>query len=203
MNVSITVDSKALEKSLDDLGRSQLPFSTAKAINRILITSQKEQLAAMSTAFVLRRPAYAKRSIKISQFAKKNVLTGIIGVANIGAQTSVFEKFEAGGNATGKNGGRKAVPSVYVRPNKGKVIPAGKRPRNLKNSFVGDDNRSLMVRVGKGKNQRVELAYSLVNSVRIRPVLKFEQRVTKIANDQFSTVMEQELAKAIASAGLK
>lgn len=203
MIASITVDTKQLEKSLDDLAKSQLPFSTAKAINRILVVSQKEQLEAMSAAFIIRRPAYAKRSVKITQFAKKNLPTGIIGIANVGAQASVFLKHEAGGTTTGRNGSRKAVPSKHIRPDARKVITKGKRPRSLKNAFLDDSKRHLMVRVGKGKNERVELAYTLVNSVRIRPTLKFVDRVTKVVNEQWSTIMAEELAKAIASAGLK
>lgn len=198
MNVSITVDSKALTKSLNSLQRSQIPFSTARAINRIMQTAQTEQLDEMRKTFTIRRDTYLKRSVKITKFAKKLSPTGTIAlVGQGGTLPSTFQKFEAGGSVTGPNGKRKAIPSNHVQPNKSKVIPIGKRPANLKNKFAIDNE--LFQRVGKGKNERVELAYTLKNTVRVRPVLKFVDRISRIIVRDWSDVMTQELAQAIAT----
>lgn len=200
MNVRITVDSKGLEKGLTSLQRELIPKAMSNSINTIMLKGQSEQLTAMGKAFTIRRSSYAKRNIKFSPFSKPSTLSGTIQVAGPAGKVSVFEKFEKGGRYGATSSANKAVPTSHVRPDKSKVIPASKRPRNLKNTFR-EGNR-IMQRIGKGKRERVELAYNIASSVTVKPSLNFVTRITKIAQQEWEPTARAELVKAIAKAGL-
>ena len=200
--ITIDVDLKAVEQAMGVFA-DQLPFAASKAINDLLIQGQSDQLAQMNDVFTIRRQAFAKRSIKIEQFAKKENLQGIIGVVPVGS-FDAFTKFEKGGTKTGS--GNIAVPSRFIQPDRSRLITKTKKPRVLKNSFKGQTSSgtpSINVRIGKGKNEKIRAAFFLKPSVRIKPMLFFDETVRRSVDRHFDEFLNRRLNDAIASARLR
>jgi len=115
----------------------QLPFVTSKAINDTAKDFQKEQLAYMGTVFTLRQPAFARRSVKITEWAKKTSLQAQVAMVQPGEQfgsrgRSLFAKFEAGGVKRGSESMPVAIPSENLRISPTTNIPRSLYPKNLR-----------------------------------------------------------------------
>lgn len=135
ITVSVKSDIKRARAALDDLGRTQIPFATARAINATLLQAQDEQRKAMAQRFIIRRPDFAKRAVKISRadFATKKNPAGAVSIDGPGAD--VFAKFEVGG-AQVAIGGRtyRAVPRVgsIVKRRPTSIVPTSLRPASIR-----------------------------------------------------------------------
>jgi hypothetical protein len=200
---TVTIDQASLTKFAGDFAK-QVPYALSLAINNTLVDSQKAEIARVSSGFLIRRASYLKQSIKISPFAKKSSLTGIISVANVGAYPSVFAKFEGNSTKTPFRGSNIAIPTSYTRPNASVVVSQGKRPKNLAKAFVikGSNGESfLMIRNAKGKYKGLQVAYVLKPSVPITSHrLSFTDTITATINARLQTNWSTAWDKAVATA---
>lgn len=198
MKIGINIRNAKAIKFLDNAAR-QMPFIQASAINSTLILAQKEQRDLMEKNFNIRRPKFKDLSIKIKPFANKRTLKGTISIDPPGgSKNDVFSKFEKGGNITAFGGGRKAIPTSTVQPDRDRVIVRSKRPRRLRESgksFVLElkNRKSFIVKlVGRGKSKALAFLYQLKKPVRIDPRLEFRKTIKNVVFKNF----EKEWAKA-------
>jgi len=105
----------------------QAPFALATGINDTLKLAQQRERAHLRESMTIRRPVFIDRSIKVSPFATKATLTGVI---QIDPARDVLSKFEGGGEKRPLRGASLAVP-VAVKRNKSDVIIASMRVRAL------------------------------------------------------------------------
>lgn len=135
---SVAEQVKRVRGTLDALGQTQLPFATAKAINATLLEVQRVELASINRAFTVRRPDFAKRSVKIERadFATKKNPVGRIGIQ--GDRADVYAKFEAGGTKAPRAGQHVAVPITgsLVKRNARSIVPRELRPAQLGQSLT-------------------------------------------------------------------
>ena len=201
--LNIEIDTKAFRR-WEKLYPKQVAFVSMKAINKIALDIQKATIANLEKKFVIRRKAFAKRSIKVTHFAKKPALYADIEVISKGAHPETFSKFEEGVNAyRAKRSRRIAVPVPGFHPNKQKVIPKSKRPRNLKNSFqittkAGHD--LILQSKGKKRRRKSTIAYSLEKQVRIPKVLGFYRTANGIMSRKWTKTFAAEFRSAILTA---
>lgn len=220
--VKVTIDAKT---PMLTEGGKQVPFALSKAINASLITAQKKQLAHMAGEFTLRRPQFAKLSVKITQFAKKTNPVGTIAIAPPGDRADIFAKFERGGTKRPKDGKNLAIPitgspvkrtarSIVSDQNKPKALLSGaanvtsrtgkvknvRRAASFKGAFLKPamDGKPAMIFMRQGK--RVKLAYVLEPSVPIKPELDFVSTITDSVNRTFREDFEREFANALKTA---
>jgi hypothetical protein len=202
--IDIQIDDKEFKKALG-LWSSQFEYAMSNTINDSLKLAQTGMISEIEDKFTIRRKAFVKQSIKISQFAKKTLLEGVLGVANIGgAQTAdILGKFEIGGIKKAERSANVAIPAEYIRPNFQKVVSKAKRPRNLADAFkitskTGKD--MILVRKERGKNKGTHLAYVLQPSVKIDNRLHFVDTVTDSINSNFNDLWYKNMIKAIETA---
>lgn len=204
--ISITVDTNTIEKGLDDLARSQLPFATSKAINEALKDAQQAVITDAKTKMTIRRERFLRQSYKITKFAKKNDLTAQLKLSDVGGKdtSNIFQRHEEGTDKTAKNGGNLAIPTRAVRTNKAGLVQKGQRPRNLKNSFKSDiDGKPIIAqRTGSKKNPKVTVKWLLRPLIRIKKRLDFDTIAPQTFNTNWNRHISAELDKAIASAQL-
>lgn len=201
--ITARFDADSLTKALGQF-EDQAPFILQTAINNTLKDVQEANISRINDRFTVRRQRFVKNSVKISKFAKKNDLTGIIEIADIGGKKTkdIFGKFETGGVKPAT--GRVAVPTDYIQPSKGRVITQARRPRNLKNSFIQNINGKDMVmqRKGRGKKETINVAYVLKDSVRVDARLGFVDTGMKTIDRVGSTHLEAAINRALKTARL-
>lgn len=182
----------------------QIPYVMSTTINNTLLDAQQVEQERMLQTFIVRRPNFIKNSVKMIQFAKKDTLTGVLGIADIGGKPTadILSKFEDGGQKTSKTGGKVAIPTEVVVSNKSGLVTKAKRPRQLKNSFKihtkgGDD--LIMQRKGKGKRETIQVAYVLKQSVPIDSRLLFHRTAEQVINANMERHFANAYQRAIAS----
>lgn len=205
--LSITIDTKGIEKGLDELGKAQLKYATSKAINASLKDAQAAMVTQAKTAVTIRNERFLKMSYKITKFSSKIDLSATLALSDVGGRdtSNIFGRLEDGDTKTGKAGGNVAIPSRKVKTSAKGIITKGNRPRALKNSFKGqvfNGTEGVFQRYGTKKNPKIRLMYTLKPSVRIPDRLDFNTVTPKAFNDHFDNHMQRELANAIASAKL-
>lgn len=206
-------------------GASQIPFALGKAINASLVTAQKKQLERMARDFTIRRPQFAKLSVKITQFAKKANPVGIIAIDPPGDRDDIFAKFEKGGVKRPRTGKDLAIPitgspvkrtarSVIAEKNRPKALLSGattittrtgrvkeiKRAKSFGGAFLipAHDGKpgGIFIRAGK----KIQLAYTLQPKAEVKPQLHFEDTITKSVRDTFASDFDREFANALRTA---
>lgn len=216
--LKITLDAKT--PALTNGGK-QVPFALGKAINASLVTAQKKQLARMATEFTLRRPQFAKLSVKITQFAKKTNPVGVIAIDPPGDRDDIFAKFEKGGTKRPRSGKNIAIPitgspvkrsqrSIVAEKNRPKALLSGAtttsrgkvitRAKSFGGAFLipAHDGKAAGIFIRHGK--KVKLAFTLKPTVELKPELHFEDTITQSVRSTFGDDFEREFAKAIATA---
>ena len=176
MQISVKVDKKLFDREMKKY-KNQIPFAVSKALNATITQAQTDIRGHMKEAFTIRREAFARNSIKVTEWAKKQSLKAVVAIAPPG-QVDPFSMHVVGGTKRPVSGKSVAIPLRAIQPDKKKVISKAKRPRQLANSFVtkqSDGQKFIMIRRGKGKKATVRPAYLLVPSVRIKPSFQFYQ----------------------------
>jgi hypothetical protein len=219
--LKITLDAKT--PALTD-GAKQIPYSLARAINASLITAQKKQLAHMAHDFTLRRPTFAKLSVKITQFAKKTNPVGEIAIHPPGDRADIFAKFEKGGLKRPKDGHDLAIPVTGspVKRTARSIVSAQNRPRALLSgaNTVESRGKSKVVKRAKSfggaflrpakdgkpgaifirQGKKLKLAFILEPEAAIKPELHFEDTITTSVQQTFASDFEREFANALRTA---
>ena len=200
--IHIQIDETEFKKSLHEW-EDQYEYAMSQTINDTLKDAQRTMVGDINDKFTVRRKAFVQRSVKISKFAKKTDLEGIVGIENIAGKPTadILSKFEEGGDKHPR-GQNVAVPTEFVRPVADRVITAGKRPRNLKNSFKMSLRTGVEVlaqRISRGKNAGLRIAYVLKPLVSIDNRLHFRDTVIEDINKNFEKNWEKNAIKAIST----
>lgn len=192
----------------------QVPFALAKAINDSLLDGQKAQRTHMAEAFTIRRKPFVERSVKVTQFANKNTVTGELAIEPPGgeARADLFTKFETGGKKTPREGGSIAIPitGTPIKRTARSVIPQAKRPRQIlaqpesgEARYVlirRDDGSGLIVqRRGRGKREQLVPVYLLSKEAPIDNRLRFVPTVTKAVQAGIQGHFVKRFAEAVAT----
>ena len=207
MNVNVKIDSRALEKSLGDFA-GQTNYILMKTINDTMVDAQKSVISRANDVFTIRRQQFLKQTMKITKFAKKDNLTGVFEVADVGGSKTadVYGKFEMGGTKRPFRSSSVAVPTQFIKPSTSRVISKTKRPSTLKNSWKGTTKAgkpAIMQRRGKGKREKVNVAYMLKPSVRIDNRLRFTETSEATVNKRIIINADKWVEKALSTAKLK
>lgn len=214
--IVISMDTRQLERALTQIGREQLPFSAAQAINNTLKDLQLEEQRDLRNAFVLRRPDWAMRSVKIVQFANKRTLSGTLAISPPGApdRAGILAQHEQGrsGLKTPKDGRSVAIP-VNVRRNKRDIVTKANRPRAMiekgkakgKVFVVRQGDRSHLPegvyrRGGSAKRPKLTMMYALELRVRLPRTLRFYAIARKVVPERLARQFELALVAALKTA---
>lgn len=172
--LNVKLDLKDFKKAMGSYA-DQAPFVVSKTINDVMKVAQTNAYAHYMSALNIRREQFLKRSIKIAKFAKKNDLTGIIGVGNLGNKITadILAKFEKAGPKIPYNGGRIAIPTSNVKLRATGVVAKSELPKNLKKKVeitTKKGQQVLFTRKGKGKKSELVAKYIL------KPVVQLDKR---------------------------
>jgi hypothetical protein len=130
--IAFTVTVRVSDQSLREAG-SRIPRAISDSITDSLKAAQTTQRRAMGEKFTIRRPQFRDLSVKITEFPRRDKLTGELAIRAPGDRSNIFGKFEIGGTKTARGGGLIAVPLVGtpVKPTTGSIVKPQFRPRAL------------------------------------------------------------------------
>ena len=204
MKLDISIDMNEVRDVMNGW-EDQVNYTVAKTINDTLTDIQTQMRAHLRDEFTVRNQSFLKGSTKITKFAKKTDLVGEFGIVNMPGRSSadILTKFEDQHSKKAEGGGMVAVPTENIRPDTNRIVPTGKRPRNLTNAvkITAHSGVEMIVQEqGRGSNRGYVVAYILKVSVPIQPVLNFSQTVdaaiTRSLQDNFSKAFEYAKATA-------
>jgi hypothetical protein len=203
--VNIPVDTSQVGlgvRVLERLGKDQGPFALSLTINALALTFQKEQRGHQARTFTIRRKTFVDRAVKLKPKATKRRPEATVSIDPPGGQAraDILSKFEDQTKKTPIRGRTLAVPGPGVRRGKTGVITKASKisafdfreisPRvaiGKKRTFLlrtGPRRGYIFQRKGRKGSTRVELLYTLVPQVPIRPELDFVQNaVTVVRRD--------------------
>ena len=203
MGVSISVKSnfKKLDKSLDKLGRKQLPFAFAKPLNDTMKAVAKYTVnRTYPQSFATRNKQFFEQSM----FKKKGVTWATKSRLSVTTQDQYdrgnLELHARGGTRFAK-AGRIAIPTRYVKSRRTpRGAPTRLRPRTVVDSakgYLAED--TIYQRYGaRGANRRK--LYVLRRSVKLRrrfPFYEDAERITKKVSPQ---LFKRNFRKAVETA---
>lgn len=199
LNIQVSVDLKQLKIGLEK-ETLQLRYAASVAINDSLKTAQAKVREHIDQTYTIRRKSYHKNSVKITSFAKKDTLAGELAISPPGGGNDVLSQHEDGGKKVVREGKNLAIPSSFIQPSRGVVIPRRKRPSALGTKAFKIRTRAgdelLLTKTGRGKNARNEIAYFLTPDATLKPTLKFNSTVRDAVNLSFNDHFTKAFAKA-------
>ena len=200
--MKVDFDVIKFQQDLDDYA-DQINYAMSVAINETAKEVQKDIRAHIDDTFTVRRKAFINNSVKIKPFSTKRTLTATISISTPGNQdrSDILSKFEDQTSKQSVTGGLIAIPNRALFDSS-KVIPTGKRPRNLPNGFkikMPNGEQYIMTTVGRGKQRRLIMAYHLVNQVKLKPNLDFVKTATSTVNRVWATKLDEAWTKAKAT----
>jgi hypothetical protein len=214
--LEMSIDTRAIERRLNSLATSQLPFAVALGINDV--AGQIQEAEQTSLARDLDRPApFTKRGLFVSRASKRR-LVGVVGFK--AAQASYLETQATGGRRRAK--GKAIVVPVGQRLNKYGNMPRGslkralakpdvfsgtikgvagiwQRPkRGARRTKSGGAQSGRVATVGKRKGLKLLAIYK--DSVKYSPRLKFVPRAQVKATAEIGPAIARHLARAVKTA---
>lgn len=195
LRTEIVVNAKDVLSGFERLSR-QVPFAMSRAVNATLKGAQGDIRQTLPGHFTLRRKTFVERTVKITQFANKRNIAGVLA---IDPTRDFLAKFEEDTVKAGQGGKSLAVPLIGgARPQESAVVPKALRLKNLqlrpvqgrkgkarleglKGTFTVTTPRGTYVlqRQGKRKGGAVRVLYAFKKTVPIQPTLGFVKTATK------------------------
>jgi len=206
MQINVSSNYKKLSRSLDQVGRKQLPFAFAKTLNQTMKAVGKYTVArTYPRAFDVRNKGFFKAAMFTKDAVRWATKTKL--------RVSARDRFDRGNlqlHATGgtkrARSGRIAIPSRYVgsrRRKDGRVKPA-LLPRTVVNTQKGFIDRdgprdAIYQRYGRGGKQ-VRLLYVLHRSAKIRKRFRFYEDAERITRAVSPKLFSKNFSHAIRTA---
>ncbi|MFP6707063.1 MAG: hypothetical protein VCE75_13730 [Alphaproteobacteria bacterium] len=206
LTVNVSSNCERLSRSLDQVGRKQLPFAFAKTLNETMKAVEKYTVArTYPRAFDVRNRAFFRAAMFTGSAIKRATKTKL--------RVSARDRFDRGNlqlHATGgtkrARSGRIAIPSRYVgsrRLKSGKVKPA-LLPRTVVNTpkgFIDRDGprEAIYQRYGRGGKQ-VRLLYVPHRSAKIRKRFRFYEYAERITRLVSPKLFRKNFSQAIRTA---
>jgi len=200
-NVEIKVDIQGIEattKYISNLEK-QIPFATALALTRTAKEVQREEIAQIRTAFIVRGSWLregGRFGVGITPASKENL------VAVIESRAPWLEAHEEGTTRTPK-GAHFAIPQKDIRRTKTQVIARSQRPKALKRAFKIETKKGvplLVQRIGRGKSSILRVMYQLTGRARIDPRLRFVETGRAVVEKVWRRIFSEALDRAIRTA---
>ncbi len=206
LTVNVSSNYKKLSRSLDQVGKKQLPFAFAKTLNQTMKAVEKYTVArTYPRAFDVRNRAFFRAAMFTGSAVKRATKTKL--------RVSVRDRFDRGnlqlhttGGTKRARSGRIAIPSRSVgsrRLKSGKVKPA-LLPRTVVNTPKGFIDRdgprdAIYQRYGRGGKQ-VRLLYVLHRSARIPKRFRFYEDAERITRQVSPKLFARNFAHAVKTA---
>lgn len=191
---NITTVGKALKRTL-----TQLPYATARAINKTAEQVQQAEGANLAAKQTIRTDWWKpgrKLGINIRPFAKWNKPEAIVGT-----QADWEKRHEEGGVKSPKLGQALAIPTVEQRGGKTAVLKRGKRPAAAirQGAFPAEmpsGIAGIWKRVGK-ERLPLRLLFTFTKKANIKKWLGFKGIGERIVDKVHAKIFEREYAQAI------
>jgi len=206
LTVNVSSNYKKLSRSLDQVGRKQLPFAFAKTLNQTMKAVQKYTVArTCPRAFNVRNKGFFKAAMFTKDAVRWATKTKL--------RVSARDLFDRGNLQLHTTGGTKrarsgciAIPSRYVgsrRLKSGRVKDA-LLPRTVVNTPKGFIDRdgprdAIYQRYGRG-GKKVRLLYVLNRSARIRKRFCFYEDAERITRQVSPKLFARNFAHAVKTA---
>lgn len=214
--IELSVDTRAIERRLNSIASSQLPFAAALGINDVAGQIRDAEQSGLERD--LDRPApFTKRGMFVARASKRR-LVGVVGFKKV--QSKYLGLQASGGKRRAKR--RAVVVPVAARLNKYGNMPRGalkrqlakpdvfsgtvkgvagvwQRPkRGARRTKAGGAQSGRVGTVGKRKGLKLLAAY--YSAVKYSPRLKFERRATALARREIGPAIAKHLAYAVKTA---
>jgi hypothetical protein len=207
--LTMSVDTRAIERRLNSLAAKQVPFAAAQAINDVAGLIRDAEPRGLERD--LDRPApFTKRGLFISR-ASKRKLTAVVGFKRI--QSEYLSTQADGGKRRAKR--RAVVVPVGIRLNKYGNMPRGSLKRHLGKPDVFSGTvkgvagiwqrpKRGVRRAGsvgtKGSRKGLKLLAIYKDSVRYKPRHKFQPRALVLARKSIAPAFDTRLRAAVKTA---
>jgi hypothetical protein len=202
MQLKFTSNVEQLQKRLNLIATSQLPFVVSKALNATAVMAK----AAVQKHFqdVLDRPTPFTQNAVTIRYATKSNLTAFVLVKD--KQAAYLKRQEAGGVRTPTNTSGSGQKS-YLMPLKANIDlnQYGNLPRNITKSLKGrkdvfagtvNGHGGFFQRLPDGK---LKMLIAFENTSTYKPVLGFKETVNKVAESTLNRNFKEAWATALGS----
>ena len=206
LTVNVSSNYKKLSRSLDQVGRKQLPFAFAKTLNQTMKAVAKYTVArTYPRAFDVRNKGFFKAAMFTKDAVRWATKTKLRVSARDRFDRGNFQLHATGGTKRARSG-RIAIPSRYVgsrRLKSGRVKDA-LLPRAVVNTPKGFIDRdgprdAIYQRYGRGGKQ-VRLLYVLQPRARIRKRFRFYEDAERITRAVSPKLFSKNFSHAIRTA---
>jgi hypothetical protein len=196
MIVSVRHDFNKLIRTLDDLGRRQMPFAAALALTETAHAVQAAETDAIATVFDRPTP-FTQRAIGVTP-ARKERLEAVVFVKRVQAGYLGLE--ETGGERTPQPGKPVVIPGAIPLDAYGN-IPRGalRRFKSRRDVFVGTIN-GVTGFWQRGPFHSLRLIASFHRRADYRARFGYGRRLASVVNSVFPAALGKRLEQAMASA---
>ena len=205
LTVNVSSNYKKLSRSLDQVGRKQLPFAFAKTLNQTMKAVGKYTVArTYPRAFDVRNKGFFKAAMFTKDAVRWATKTKL--------RVSARDRFDRGNlqlHATGgtkrARSGRIAIPSRFTKATRGaRGVRKALRPRAVVDTPKGFIDRdgprdAIYQRYGRG-GSKVRLLYVLHRSAKIRKRFRFYEDAERITRAVSPKLFSKNFSHAIRTA---
>ena len=205
LTVNVSSNYKKLSRSLDQVGRKQLPFAFAKTLNQTMKAVEKYTVArTYPRAFDVRNRAFFRAAMFTGSAVKRATKTKLRVSARDRFGRGNLQLHTTGGTKRARSG-RIAIPSRFTMATRGaKCVRKALRPRAVVNTPKGFIDRdgprdAIYQRYGRG-GKRIRLLYVLHRSARIPKRFRFYEDAERITRQVSPKLFERNFAHAVKTA---
>ena len=203
--VNVSSNYKQLSRSLDQLGKKQLPFAFAKTLNQTMKAVGKYTVArTYPQAFDVRNKSFFKAAMFTKDSVRWAKPTNLRASARDQFGRGNLQLHATGGTKRARSG-RMAIPSRYTKARRGpKGVRKTLRPRavvDTPKSYIDRDGPrdAIYQRFGRSGKQ-VRLLYVLQPSAKIRKRFRFYEDAQRITRAVSPKLFRKNFSQAIKTA---
>ena len=203
--VNVSSNYKQLSRSLDQLGRKQLPFAFAKTLNQTMKAVGKYTVArTYPRAFDVRNKSFFKAAMFTGDAVRWATKTKLRASARDRFDRGNLQLHATGGTKRARSG-RMAIPSRYTKATRGaRGVRKALRPRTVVNTPKGFIDRdgprdAIYQQYGRGGKQ-VRLLYVLQPSAKITKRFRFYEDAERITRAVSPKLFRKNFSHAIRTA---
>lgn len=208
LSVSVTSNYKKLSRSLDDLGKKQLPFAFSKTLNETMKAVEKYTVArTYPRAFGVRNKGFFKAAMFTGNAIRWATKTKLRVSAHDRFERGNLQLHATGGTKTGR-AGRLAIPSRYAKATRGaRGVRKALRPRAVVQTpkgffterFGGGSKAAIFQRYGRG-GKKARLLYTIQRSAKIPKRFRFYEDAERITRQVSPKLFKRNFAHAVKTA---
>ena len=202
MQINISSNYKRLSRSLDQVGRKQLPFAFAKTLNETMKAVEKYTVArTYPRAFDVRNRAFFKASMFTGTAVRRATKTKLRVSARDRFGRGNLQPHATGGTKRARSG-RIAIPSRFTKAARGaKGVRKALRPRAVVGSPKGfidrDGPRDAIYQRYGCDGSKVRLLYVLQPTARLRKRFRFYEDAERITRSVSPKLFRRNFSQAI------